>query len=216
MEKHKEKGILVVVSGFSGAGKGTIMKNLTRKYDNYALSISATTRAARPGEEEGKSYFFVSKDRFEEMIDRDELVEYAKYVDNYYGTPRKFVEDCLNEGKDVILEIEIQGALKIKKKFPDSLLIFMAPPSAEELRARMIGRNTEDEATVNKRLSRAIVEAEGVEAYDYILVNADIDTCTEKLHNLIRASHDRAEVHLDLIEEIRKDLRRIEDATSNV
>ncbi|MBF1272762.1 guanylate kinase [Oribacterium sinus] len=216
MEKHKEKGILVVVSGFSGAGKGTIMKNLTQKYDNYALSISATTRAPRPGEEEGKSYFFVSKDRFEEMIDRDELVEYAKYVDNYYGTPRKFVEDCLNEGKDVILEIEIQGALKIKKKFPDSLLIFMAPPSAEELRARLIGRNTEDEATVNKRLSRAIVEAEGVEAYDYILVNADIDTCTEKLHNLIRASHDRAEVHLDLIEEIRKDLRRIEDATSNV
>ena len=216
MEKHKEKGILVVVSGFSGAGKGTIMKNLTQKYDNYALSISATTRAPRPGEEEGKSYFFVSKDRFEEMIDRDELVEYAKYVDNYYGTPRKFVEDCLNEGKDVILEIEIQGALKIKKKFSDSLLIFMAPPSAEELRARLIGRNTEDEATVNKRLSRAIVEAEGVEAYDYILVNADIDTCTEKLHNLIRASHDRAEVHLDLIEEIRKDLRRIEDATSNV
>lgn len=216
MEKHKEKGILVVVSGFSGAGKGTIMKNLTQKYDNYALSISATTRAPRPREEEGKSYFFVSKDRFEEMIDRDELVEYAKYVDNYYGTPRKFVEDCLNEGKDVILEIEIQGALKIKKKFPDSLLIFMAPPSAEELRARLIGRNTEDEATVNKRLSRAIVEAEGVEAYDYILVNADIDTCTEKLHNLIRASHDRAEVHLDLIEEIRKDLRRIEDATSNV
>ena len=216
MEKHKEKGILVVVSGFSGAGKGTIMKNLTQKYDNYALSISATTRAPRPGEEEGKSYFFVSKDRFEEMIDRDELVEYAKYVDNYYGTPRKFVEDCLAEGKDVILEIEIQGALKIKKKFPDSLLSFMAPPSAEELRARLIGRNTEDEATVNKRLSRAIVEAEGVEAYDYILVNADIDTCTEKLHNLIRASHDRAEVHLDLIEEIRKDLRRIEDATSNV
>lgn len=216
MEKHKEKGILVVVSGFSGAGKGTIMKNLTQKYDNYALSISATTRAPRQGEEEGRSYFFVSKDRFEEMIDRDELVEYAKYVDNYYGTPRKFVEDCLNEGKDVILEIEIQGALKIKKKFPDSLLIFMAPPSAEELRARLIGRNTEDEATVNKRLSRAIVEAEGVEAYDYILVNADIDTCTEKLHNLIRASHDRAEVHLDLIEEIRKDLRRIEDATSNV
>lgn len=216
MEKHKEKGILVVVSGFSGAGKGTIMKNLTQKYDNYALSISATTRKPRPGEEDGKSYFFVSKDRFEEMIDRDELVEYAKYVDNYYGTPRKFVEDCLAEGKDVILEIEIQGALKIKKKFPDSLLIFMAPPSAEELRSRLIGRNTEDEATVNKRLSRAIVEAEGVEAYDYILVNADIDTCTEKLHNLIRASHDRAEVHLDLIEEIRKDLRRIEDATSNV
>ena len=188
-----EKGILVVVSGFSGAGKGTIMKKITEKYDNYALSISATTRSPREGEAEGKSYFFVSKARFEEMIDRDELVEYAKYVDNYYGTPRKFVEDCLNQGKDVILEIEIQGALKIKKKFPESLLIFMTPPSAEELRKRLIGRNTEDEATINKRLSRAIVESEGVEAYDYVLVNADIDTCTEKLHNLIRASHDRVE-----------------------
>ena len=168
-----EKGMLVVVSGFSGAGKGTIMKRITEKYDNYALSISATTRSPREGEEEGKSYFFVSKARFEEMIDKDELVEYAKYVDNYYGTPRKFVEDCLNRGKDVILEIEIQGALKIKKKYPGSLLIFMTPPSAEELRSRLIGRNTEDEATVNKRLSRAIVESEGVEAYDYILVNAD-------------------------------------------
>ena len=211
-----EKGILVVVSGFSGAGKGTIMKKITEKYDNYALSISATTRSPREGEAEGKSYFFVSKARFEEMIDRDELVEYAKYVDNYYGTPRKFVEDCLNQGKDVILEIEIQGALKIKKKFPESLLIFMTPPSAEELRKRLIGRNTEDEATINKRLSRAIVESEGVEAYDYVLVNADIDTCTEKLHNLIRASHDRVEAHLDSIEKIRKDLRRIEDATSNI
>ena len=119
-----EKGMLVVVSGFSGAGKGTIMKRITEKYDNYALSISATTRSPREGEEEGKSYFFVSKARFEEMIDKDELVEYAKYVDNYYGTPRKFVEDCLNRGKDVILEIEIQGALKIKKKYPGSLLIF--------------------------------------------------------------------------------------------
>ena len=211
-----EKGILVVVSGFSGAGKGTIMKKITEKYDNYALSISATTRSPREGEAEGKSYFFVSKARFEEMIDRDELVEYAKYVDNYYGTPRKFVEDCLNQGKDVILEIEIQGALKIKKKFPESLLIFMTPPSAEELRKRLIGRNTEDEATINKRLSRAIVESEGVEAYDYVLENADIDTCTEKLHNLIRASHDSVEAHLDLIEKIRKDLRRIEDATSNI
>ena len=211
-----ERGILVVVSGFSGAGKGTIMKRIKEKYDNYALSISATTRSPREGEVEGKSYFFVSKQRFEEMIDRDELVEYAKYVDNYYGTPRKFVEDCLNEGKDVILEIEIQGALKIKKKYPGSLLIFMTPPSAEELRSRLVGRNTEDEETINKRLSRAIVESEGVEAYDYILVNADIDTCTEKLHNLIRASHDKVDAHLDLIEKIRKDLRRIEDATSNV
>ena len=211
-----DRGILVVVSGFSGAGKGTIMKRITEKYDNYALSVSATTREPREGEVEGKSYFFVRKERFEKMIDEDELLEYAKYVEHYYGTPRKFVEDCLNQGKDVILEIEIQGALKIKKRYPESLLVFLAPPSAEELRKRLMGRKTENEETIHKRLCRAIVEAEGVEAYDYILVNENVDTCTEKLHNLIRASHDRVEAHLDLIEEIRKDLRRIEDATSNI
>ena len=211
-----DRGILVVVSGFSGAGKGTIMKRITEKYDNYALSVSATTREPREGEVEGKSYFFVRKERFEKMIDEDELLEYAKYVEHYYGTPRKFVEDCLNQGKDVILEIEIQGALKIKKRYPESLLVFLAPPSAEELRKRLMGRKTEDEETIHKRLCRAIVEAEGVEAYDYILVNENVDTCTEKLHNLIRASHDKVEAHLDLIEEIRKDLRRIEDATSNI
>ena len=211
-----DRGILVVVSGFSGAGKGTIMKRITEKYDNYALSVSATTREPREGEVEGKSYFFVRKERFEKMIDEDELLEYAKYVEHYYGTPRKFVEDCLNQGKDVILELEIQGALKIKKRYPESLLVFLAPPSAEELRKRLMGRKTEDEETIHKRLCRAIVEAEGVEAYDYILVNENVDTCTEKLHNLIRASHDRVEAHLDLIEEIRKDLRRIENAASHI
>lgn len=211
-----DRGILVVVSGFSGAGKGTIMKRITEKYDNYALSVSATTREPREGEVEGKSYFFVRKERFEKMIDEDELLEYAKYVEHYYGTPRKFVEDCLNQGKDVILEIEIQGALKIKKRYPESLLVFLAPPSAEELRKRLMGRKTEDEETIHKRLCRAIVEAEGVEAYDYILVNENVDTCTEKLHNLIRASHDKVEAHLDLIEEIRKDLRRIENAASHI
>lgn len=211
-----DRGILVVVSGFSGAGKGTIMKRITEKYDNYALSVSATTREPREGEVEGKSYFFVRKERFEKMIDEDELLEYAKYVEHYYGTPRKFVEDCLNQGKDVILEIEIQGALKIKKRYPESLLVFLAPPSAEELRKRLMGRKTENEETIHKRLCRAIVEAEGVEAYDYILVNENVDTCTEKLHNLIRASHDKVEAHLDLIEEIRKDLRRIENAASHI
>ncbi len=211
-----EKGILVVVSGFSGAGKGTIMKNLTRLYDNYALSISATTRDPRPGEEDGREYFFVTKERFEEMIDRDELVEYAQYVGNYYGTPRHFVEQQLNAGKSVILEIEIQGALKIKKKFPEALLVFIAPPSAAELRNRLVGRGTETEEVIDARLRRAITESEGVEAYDFILINDNIDSCTEKLHNLISASHDRASVHLDIIENIRKELRRIENVTSNI
>ena len=138
-----EKGILIVVSGFSGSGKGTIMRELLKKYDNYALSVSATTRAPRPGEEEGREYFFKSTEEFEKMIAKDELIEYARYVDNYYGTPRVYVEEQLEAGKDVVLEIEIQGALKVKEKFPDTLLLFVTPPSAQELRSRLVGRGTE-------------------------------------------------------------------------
>ena len=127
----REKGILIVVSGFSGSGKGTIMKELLKQYDNYALSISATTRNPRPGEEDGREYFFKTVEDFEKMIAKEELIEYARYVDNYYGTPRAYVEEQLEAGKDVILEIEIQGALKVKEKFPDTLLLFVTPPSAE-------------------------------------------------------------------------------------
>ena len=124
----REKGILIVVSGFSGSGKGTIMKELLKQYDNYALSISATTRNPRPGEEDGREYFFKTVEDFEKMIAKEELIEYARYVDNYYGTPRAYVEEQLEAGKDVILEIEIQGALKVKEKFPDTLLLFVTPP----------------------------------------------------------------------------------------
>ena len=137
------KGVLVVVSGFSGAGKGTVMKALLEKYDNYALSVSATTRSPRPGEENGREYFFLTESQFEDMIRNDELIEYAHYVDHYYGTPRKYVEDKMAAGKDVILEIEIQGALNIKKKFPDALLVFIVPPTAKDLKKRLIGRGTE-------------------------------------------------------------------------
>ncbi|SDZ98894.1 guanylate kinase [Oribacterium sp. KHPX15] len=210
------KGSLVVVSGFSGAGKGTLMKNLLAKYDNYALSISCTTRKPREGELDGREYFFKTKEEFEEMIKNDELVEYAQYVDNYYGTPKEFVWSQLDAGKDVLLEIEIQGALKIKEKFPDAVLVFITTPSGEELKSRLIGRGTEAPEVVKKRLERAVQESEGVEAYDYILINDDIDTCTEKLHNLIRAQHERAAQHIDIIESVRKDLRRIEDVTANI
>ena len=137
-----KEGILIVVSGFSGAGKGTIMKELLEKYDNYALSVSATTRKPRPGEEEGKAYFFKTREEFEKMIAKDELIEYARYVENYYGTPRMYVEEQLKAGKDVILEIEIQGALKVKEKFPDTLLLFVTPPTAAELKRRLAGRGT--------------------------------------------------------------------------
>ena len=139
----KKRGILIVVSGFSGAGKGTVMRALLEKYDNYALSISATTRNPREGEVDGREYFFKTTEEFEKMIAQDELIEYARYVNNYYGTPKAYVEEQLAAGKDVILEIEIQGALKIKKKFPEAVLIFVTPPSAGELRNRLAGRGTE-------------------------------------------------------------------------
>ncbi len=143
-----KQGILVVLSGFSGAGKGTIMKALLERHDDYALSISATTRKPRAGEVEGREYFFVSKEQFLSMVEEDALIEHAQYVDNYYGTPKRYVEEQRAAGKDVILEIEIQGALKIKEKFPDALLIFVMPPDAAELERRLTGRGTESPEAV--------------------------------------------------------------------
>ena len=134
------KGILIVVSGFSGAGKGTLMKKLVQEYDNYALSVSATTRAPRAGEEDGREYFFVTKEAFERKIAEGGLIEYACYCGNYYGTPRDYVEKQLEAGRDVILEIEIQGALKIRKQFSSALLLFVMPPDAQELKRRLTVR----------------------------------------------------------------------------
>ena len=146
-----DQGILVVVSGFSGAGKGTLIKAMVEKYHNYALSISATTRKPREGEEEGREYFFVTRDHFETMIKEEQLIEYAQYVNNYYGTPRQYVFQQMADGKDVILEIEIQGALKIKERFPDALLLFVMPPSADELKRRLVGRGPETMEVIDQR-----------------------------------------------------------------
>ena len=202
----REKGILIVVSGFSGSGKGTIMKELLKQYDNYALSISATTRNPRPGEEDGREYFFKTVEDFEKMIAKDELIEYAKYVENYYGTPRAYVEKMLDEGKDVILEIEIQGALNIKKKFPDALLVFIVPPTAKDLKKRLIGRGTESAEVIEKRLRRAAEESDGMDSYDYIVVNDDVDTCVEDLHSLIRSSHFKESANTDLVARMKQEL----------
>ena len=182
----ENKGILIVVSGFSGSGKGTIMKRLLEKYDNYALSISATTRSPRPGEEDGREYFFRTVEEFEKMIAKDELIEYAKYVDNYYGTPRAYVEEQLQSGKDVILEIEIQGALKVKEKFPETLLLFVTPPSAKELKNRLVGRGTESMDVIEFRMNRAKEEAEGMDCYDYLIVNDELEVCVEEVHRIIQ------------------------------
>lgn len=202
-----KEGILIVVSGFSGAGKGTIMKKLMEEYDNYALSISATTRNPRPGEVDGREYFFKTTDEFEKMIAKDELIEYAKYVDNYYGTPRVYVEEQLKAGKDVILEIEIQGALKVKEKFPDTLLLFVTPPNAVELRSRLVGRGTETMDVIEYRLSRAAEEAEGMDQYDYLIVNDELDACVREVHQIIQGEHRRSFRNQTFIENMKRELK---------
>ncbi len=185
----KKRGLLIVVSGFAGSGKGTLMKQLVAEHERYALSISMTTRAPRPGEAHGKEYFFVSKEEFEQKIKEGGLIEYASYVENYYGTPKAYVEEQLAAGKDVLLEIEMQGALKIKERFPDSVLIFILPPSVEELHRRLQSRGTETEDVIKKRMSRAVEEAGVIEKYDYIVINDEVDRSVKKLHDLIGAAH---------------------------
>lgn len=205
----KQKGVLAVVSGFSGAGKGTIMKALLEKYDNYALSISATTRDPRPGEADGREYFFMTEEQFEELIAKDQLIEHARYVNHYYGTPKAYVESRMAEGKDVILEIEIQGALNVKKKYPEAVLVFIVPPTAGELKKRLIGRGTETEDVIEKRLKRAFEESEGMDSYDYILVNDTVDKCVEDLHGLIQSQHLRTCGSGELICQMKKELKEL-------
>lgn len=201
------RGILTVVSGFSGAGKGTVMKRLMEKYEGYALSVSATTRSPREGEKEGREYFFKTKEAFQEMIEKEELVEYARYVDNFYGTPKEYVLQKLEEGKDVILEIEIQGARKIKEKIPDALLLFIAPPSVKELKKRLLGRGTETEEVIEARIERAEKESEGMEDYDYLLVNDDLEECVDEVHQVIRGEHRRTYRNREFIEQIQRELK---------
>ena len=198
------KGILVVVSGFSGAGKGTVMKRLMEKYDDYALSVSATTRKPRPGEEDGREYFFRTRDEFEKLIEEDALLEYAQYVENYYGTPRSYVEEQLQAGRNVILEIEIQGAMKIKEKIPEALLVFVTPPTVEELERRLTGRGTETAQVISDRLARAGEEAEGMGQYDYILVNDTVEECVDHLHQIIVSEHSRVSRNAEFIADIQK------------
>ena len=206
----KEKGLLLVISGFSGAGKGTVVKRLLELHNDYALSISATTRSPREGEQNGREYFFKSTEEFESMIDNSELIEYAKYVSNYYGTPKAYVEEQLEAGKNVILEIEIQGALNIKKMYPDAVLLFIMPPSAEELERRLVGRGTEDEATIKARLQRASDEAKGVENYKYIFINDKVDDCVEAIHSIVNSEKRKAVNNMSLINNIKEELKAYE------
>jgi guanylate kinase len=205
----KTRGSLIVLSGFAGVGKGTVLKSLFETHEGYAYSVSATTREPRPGEVDGVHYFFISKERFEQMIAGDELLEHACYVGNYYGTPKAYVDRKLEEGFDVILEIEIQGALNIKKKVPEAILIYMLPTSAKTLKERLTGRGTETEEVILKRMKRAAEEAVGVEQYDYIIVNEDADECAQELNCLIRAQRLRASSNMSFIRKIQRDLKEL-------
>lgn len=192
MKNYARKGMLVIISGFSGAGKGTVTRELLEKYpDRYRLSISATTRPARKGEVDGVHYFFVTQDRFEEMIEAGEFLEYAEYVNKSYGTPVKFVNEQLEQGYDVILEIEQQGAFQVKKVMPEALLIFITPPDIAELERRLRDRGRETEEEILLRLQKAASESEYMELFDYLVINDDLSECVERLHNLIQTEGNR-------------------------
>lgn len=181
-----KKGLLIIISGFSGTGKGTAIKKLLELYPNdYCLSISATTRNPREGEVHGREYFFKTKEDFEEMIMKQELIEYTQYVDNYYGTPKEYVEDQMDAGHNIILEIEIDGALNVKKLYPDALLIFLLPPSIKELEKRLRERGTESEDVIADRIKRASEESKVIREYDYVAVNDTIDDCVSTIHNIV-------------------------------
>lgn len=201
------QGILIVVSGFSGAGKGTIMRELLRRHEQYALSVSATTRMPRAGEEEGKDYFFKTREAFEQMIADGELVEYACYVDNYYGTPRAYVEEMLSSGRDVILEIEIQGARKIRKQFPEAVLLFVTTKDAQVLKERLEKRGTESREVIRQRLGRAVKESEGIEEYDYLVVNDELEVCVEEIHAIIESEHRKIRYNMELVNKVREELK---------
>ncbi|SEQ08622.1 guanylate kinase [Lachnospiraceae bacterium NE2001] len=200
-----KKGKLIVISGFSGAGKGTVIKRLREKYE-YSLSISATTRAPREGEEDGREYYFKTVDEFMSLIDYNGLIEWAQYVDNYYGTPRKFVEEEIAAGKNVILEIEVQGAMNIKSQYPDAILIFISTKDIETLRERLTNRGTESEEVINKRIARAAEEAESMESYEFIVINDDLEECVDTVNSIVVSQSCKKENRTDFLIGIKNQL----------
>jgi len=203
----KRAGVLSVISGFSGVGKGTIVKKLVEK-EGYALSISATSRAPRQGEVHGREYFFLTREEFHSMIENDGLIEWAEYVNNFYGTPREYVEERLAGGEDVILEIEPQGALKVKAQYPEAVLIFIVPPNAKELENRLVGRGTEEVETIKKRLKRAAEETSFIENYEYIVINDDLEDAVSDIHHIIQAASHKRERVGEFVDVLTDDLKK--------
>ena len=183
-----KRGMLIVLSGPSGVGKGTVRKAIFDQPGNdFQYSISMTTRKPRPGEVNGKDYFFVSKEEFEQKIQAGEMLEYAKYVDNYYGTPLKWINDTLDAGKDVYLEIEVNGAMQVRSKSPNGVFIFLTPPDLMELKQRLIHRGTDSMEVINKRIKKAFSEIEMMQNYDYAVVNDEVPNAVEKVKEIIRS-----------------------------
>ena len=206
-----DKALVIVLTGFSGAGKGTIMKHLLEAHPNdYNLSISATTRGMRAGEKDGREYFFKTREEFDEMIKNNELLEYATFNGNSYGTPRAYVEQLIDRRKDVILEIEIQGALQVKEMYPDALLLFTMPPSAKELENRLVGRGTETSEVIAQRLAISCRESGFMDKYDYLIVNDSLERAVDQVHNIIQAEHFKVERNKSAIDEMKKQLKMFE------
>jgi guanylate kinase len=205
----KQAGILIVISGFSGAGKGTLMKRLLSDYDEFALSVSMTSRQMREGEVDGREYFFVSKEEFETAIKEGKLLEHAEYCGNYYGTPKEYVEKKLKEGKNVILEIEVQGAMQIRKKFPEALLLYVTPPSIAELERRLKARGTETDEVIKRRLTQAKTEVDYVDDYDYLVINDNLDECVKEMYGIICASTFEIKRQNALIKDLQEELSKL-------
>ncbi|REI29318.1 guanylate kinase [Staphylococcus felis] len=185
-----EKGLLIVLSGPSGVGKGTVRKRIfDDSTTSYKYSISMTTRPMREGEQDGVDYFFKTREAFEQLIEQDEFIEYAEYVGNYYGTPVQYVKDTMHAGYDVFLEIEVEGAKQVRKKFPDALFIFLAPPSLDHLEERLIGRGTETTEKIQSRINEARKEVELMNLYDYVVVNDEVDLAKKRIQSIVEAEH---------------------------
>ncbi|WP_368504020.1 guanylate kinase [Alkalihalophilus sp. As8PL] len=198
----KEKGLLIVLSGPAGVGKGTVCGALRKEDTDIQYSVSATTRQPRAGEVDGINYFFKTRDDFEEMIKNDQLLEWAEYVGNYYGTPIDYVRETLDNGQDIILEIEVQGALKVREKFPEGVFIFLMPPSLAELRARIVGRGTETEDVINKRMTVAREEIDMMKKYDYVVENDQVELAVERIKSIVVAEHCKRERLIEKYKEL--------------